>query len=307
MKTNTKILITGGTGFIGSHLAFFLIKKRWKVHSISKFNPPKKRKVKGVKYILCDVRNKKELKSKLDKYYDYVINLSGYVDHSNKKSIMKTHYEGCKNLFFNFEKKMPKKFIQIGSSIEYGKLRSPQKEKAIKKINTFSKYGNAKLASTLFLLARSREKNFPFSILRLYLVYGPNQDNNRVIPFVINNSLKANRFNCSPGFQLRDFLYIDDAVNAIYKSLKSNKNNGEIINIGSQKPIKIRDLILKIIKLIGKGKPIFSKIKIRSDEPIRLYPDISKAKDILNWYPKFSLEKGLKKTINYYRKNGKKN
>ena len=107
--------------------------------------------------------------------------------------------------------------------------------------------------------------------------------------------------------QLRDFLYIDDAVNAIYKSLKSNKNNGEIINIGSQKPIKIRDLILKIIKLIGKGKPIFSKIKIRSDEPIRLYPDISKAKDILNWYPKFSLEKGLKKTINYYRKNGKKN
>ena len=205
------------------------------------------------------------------------------------------------------KKKMPKKFIQIGSSIEYGKLRSPQKEKAIKKINTFSKYGNAKLASTLFLLARSREKNFPISILRLYLVYGPNQDNNRVIPFVINNSLKANRFNCSPGFQLRDFLYIDDAVNAIYKSLKSNKNNGEIINIGSQKPIKIRDLILKIIKLIGKGKPIFSKIKIRSDEPIRLYPDISKAKDILNWYPKFSLEKGLKKTINYYRKNGKKN
>ena len=87
----------------------------------------------------------------------------------------------------------------------------------------------------------------------------------------------------------------------------ASRKSGSIINIGSQKPIKIRDLILKIIKLIGKGKPIFSKIKIRSDEPIRLYPDISKAKDILNWYPKFSLEKGLKKTINYYRKNGKKN
>ena len=80
------------------------------------------------------------------------------------------------------------------------------------------------------------------------MVYGPNQDNNRVSTFVINNSLKANRFNCSQ-VQLRDFLYIDDAVNAIYKSLKSNKNNGEIINIGSQKPIKIRDLILKLLNL----------------------------------------------------------
>ena len=125
--------------------------------------------------------------------------------------------------------------------------------------------------------------------------------------FVINNSLRGNKFNCSPGFQFRDFLYIDDLISAIYKSLKSNKNNGEVINIGSQKPIKIKKLILKIVKLVGKGEPNFSKIKIRLDEPLKLYPDITKAKRILNWSPKYSLEKGLIKTINYYKKNDKKN
>ena len=65
--------------------------------------------------------------------------------------------------------------------------------------------------------------------------------------------MNGNKFDCSPGDQLRDFLYIKDVLNAVYKSLKSNKNNGEVINIGCQKPIKIRNLILKIVGLIGKG------------------------------------------------------
>ena len=93
----------------------------------------------------------------------------------------------------------------------------------------------------------------------------------------------------------------------VMKMVKSNKNNGEVINIGSQKPIKIKNLILKIVNLIGKGQPNFSKIRIRSDEPIKLYPNISKAKKVLNWFPKYSLENGLKKTINYYKKYDKKN
>ncbi len=307
MKNNCKILIAGGTGFIGYHLCSFFRKKKWIVHSFSISKPKKNRKVKGVKYIFGDVAKKNDLIKKLDIYYDYIVNLSGYVDHSKNKSILRTHFYGCRNLINNFKKKLPKKFIQIGSSIEYGKSKSPQKESLLKKINTFSVYGNAKLESTLFLLSIFKKKKIPLSIIRLYLVYGPNQDNNRVIPFIINNSLKGNKFNCSPGFQFRDFLYIDDLISAIYKSLKSNKNNGEVINIGSQKPIKIKKLIHKIVKLVGKGKPNFSRIKIRLDEPLKLYPDITKAKRILNWSPKYSLEKGLIKTINYYKKNVKKN
>lgn len=299
MKNKIKILIPGGTGFIGYHLVIYLVKKGWIVHSISKFKPPKKRKVKGVKYICCDVRDKKKLKSKLDNYYDYIVNLSGYVDHSNNQTIRKIHFDGCKNLVFNFLNNKPKKFIQIGSSIEYGKQKSPQKE-LLNNTNTHSVYGNAKLSCTLFLLSMFKKKNFLSTIIRLYLVYGPNQDNNRVIPFVINNSLEEKKFNCSPGNQLRDFIYIDDVVEAIFKTLKSKKTSGEIINIGSGKPKKIKDLIKTIVKYIGKGKPIFSKIKFRSDELTVLYPNISKAKKILKWKPKIDLKKGIKKTIKFY-------
>ena len=79
LKNKKKILITGGTGFIGSHLA--LLTKNWIVHSLSKSKAKNFRKIDKVKYIYCDIRNKNNLK-KIDNYYDYIVNLSGYVDHS---------------------------------------------------------------------------------------------------------------------------------------------------------------------------------------------------------------------------------
>lgn len=298
-----KILIPGGTGFLGYHLCFNLKKRGWIIHSISKSKPKKNRYIRGVKYILCDVADKKKLNKKLDYYYDYIVNFSGYVDHSRNKSIVNSHFKGCKNLINIFKNRGIKKFIQIGSSIEYGNKRSPQKEGKInKKINTLSVYGNAKLSSTLFLKDLYNKQRIPITILRLYLVYGPNQDTNRVIPFVINNCIKNKKFNCSPGYQLRDFTYIDDVINAIFKTLNSKKSDGELINIGYGSPVRIRDLINKIIQLVGSGKAIFSQIKFRKDEVAQLYPDILKARKVLNWKPRISLKIGLKKTIKSQKK-----
>ena len=148
-----------------------------------------------------------------------------------------------------------------------------------------------------------KKYNFPVIILRLYLVYGPNQDPNRVIPFTILNSVFKKEFNCSNGKQFRDFLYIDDLIEGIIRSLKQKNLFGEIINIGQGKPIIIRKLILKISKMIGTGKPKFGKIKLRKDEIIKLYPKIDKIKKLLKWKPKINLDEGLHKTINYYKKN----
>lgn len=301
MQNKKKILIPGGTGFIGYHLSNFCKKKGWIVHSVSKSKPKKIRKLKKVKYILCDIRDKKKLKKKLDKYYDYIVNLSGYVDHSKSNSIKKIHFGGYKNLIWNFRLNKPKRFIQIGSSIEYGKIKSPQKEIFTKKNKTNSTYGNAKLSSTLHLLNFSKKKDFPGTIIRLYLVYGPNQDDNRVIPYVIKNSIKNKKFNCSSGVQLRDFTYIDDVIKAIYKSLSSKGAIGEIINVGFGKPYKIKYLINMIVRLVGSGEPVFSKMKLRKDELLSLYPSIQKSKKILKWKPKISLINGIKKTIKFYQ------
>jgi len=298
-----KILITGGTGFIGYHLAKKCLKLNWSVTSLSTKNPTKIRKLKKIKYLISDISKKSDLKKIININYDYVVNLAGYVDHSRKKKTLYSHYNGCRNISEIFLRKKIKKFIQIGSSIEYGRNLSPQKEN-LNNTKTFSIYGKAKLMSTNYLLSLYKKYSFPVSVLRLYLVYGPYQDRNRVIPIVIDNALKSKEFDCSLGTQFRDFVYIDDVVNGIIKSLKTKKSNGQIINLGSGKPIMIKDVILKICKIIGSGKPQFGRIKFRKDEIKNLYPSIVKAKKILNWRPKVKINFGLKKTINFYKKNG---
>lgn len=297
-----KILITGGTGFIGYHLAKKCLSLNWSVTSLSTNKPSKKRKLKKVKYKICDISKKKDLFKKLDINYNYVVNLAGYVDHSNKKKTIKSHYNGCKNLSSIFLKSKLEKFIQIGSSVEYGKINSPQIENNKNKQKTYSAYGKAKLLSTKLLLNLKKKYDFPATIIRFYLIYGPYQDENRVVPITILNAIKDNEFNCSDGKQLRDFLHVDDAVRAIIKSLKNKKVSGEIINIGSGKPLKIKSTILRICKLVGFGKPKFGRIKFRKDEIMSLYPSIHKAKKLLKWKPKIKFNSGLTQTINYYKK-----
>ena len=298
-----RILIAGGTGFIGYHLAQKCLKLNWSVSSVSSKKPIKIRRLKNVKYLICDIANKKKLKRILSFNYDYVVNLAGYVDHSNKKKTRKSHYEGCKNLASFFLSSKIKKFIQIGSCIEYGKVNSPQRENKLNKQKTYSIYGMSKLLSTKYLLQLNKKYDFPVTILRLYLVYGPNQDTNRVIPITINNAIKNNTFDCSTGLQIRDFIYIDDLIKAIMKVLSNRNINGEILNIASGKPIKIKNVILKICNIVGYGNPQFGKIKFRKDEILRLFPSITKVKRILKWKPVVDINLGLKKTIKYYKSN----
>ena len=236
----------------------------------------KNKKVLGVKYLVIDISNKKKL-SKIKRNFDYVVNLAGYVDHTKKKKTLQSHYIGCKNLASLFLHKKIQKFVQVGSSIEYGKLKSPQVENKKNNQKTYSVYGKAKLLSTRFLIGLFEKYNFPVTIIRLYLVYGPNQDINRVIPITIKNALKNKKFDCSSGKQLRDFIFIDDVINAIIKILKNKKTAGEILNIGSNKPTKIKDVILKICYLVGAGRPIFGKFFMRKDEIMALYPNTYKA------------------------------
>jgi len=303
LKLKKNILIVGGTGFIGYHLASKSLRKGWKVTSISSKKPKKIRYLSKVKYVFCDITKKKSLNKSIQKNFDYVVNLGGYVDHSNKKKTFESHYTGCKNLAEIFIKKMPMAFVQMGSSIEYGKIKSPQKENAkcnpklIKSI-----YGKAKLLSSIYLINLFKKKNFPSTILRLYLAYGPRQDINRFIPIIIKSCIKNKKFNCSEGNQYRDFVHVNDVVDAILKSLINKNARGQIINVGSGKPRRIRSIIEHIKKILKGGHPQFGKIKLRKDEILKLYPNIKKAKNKINWKPKISFEQGLKSTIKFYNK-----
>lgn len=304
-KKVKKILVVGGTGFIG----YNLIKKlkninNLDIYSLSSKFPKKDKRLKKIKYIICDITNKSKLKKKLSKKnFDFVINLGGYVDHFNKKKVLDSHFYGCKNLVDIFSKKKISKFVQIGSCVEYGYSKSPQKENAkIQLKNVYSYYGKAKLKATRYLLKKYKELKFPAIILRLYITFGPAQDLNRFIPIIIDKCLQNKQFPCSKGTQLRDFLYIDDLTKLIIKCLNKKEIEGQIFNVGSGEPKKIKEIIKLIVKKTKGGIPNYGEIDLRRDETLKLYPNISKVRKFLDWSPKVKFSKGLKQTINYYAK-----
>ncbi len=97
-------------------------------------------------------------------------------------------------------------------------------------------------------------------------------------------------------------MYIDDATNAIIKSIKSRKARGKIFNIGSGKAIVLKKIINLIFEKIGKGLPLFGKIPLRPGEPKIIFPEINHSKKLINWKPEINFNKGLIKTINYYKR-----
>lgn len=302
MREKKTILITGGTGFIGYHLAKQCLKFGWQVTSISTKAPKKIRYLNKVNYLYCDITNKKFLKKKINKKYDYIVNLGGHVDHKDEIRTFKSHFYGLRNIANIFLEKKPKAFVQVGSCAEYGGSKSPQKES--QNCKTKSKYGLAKLNSTRYLINLFKKKKFPSVVIRLYQAYGPRQDFNRLIPIVIKACRRNEKFNCSDGNQLRDFTYIDDIIDAIIKSLKKKKAQGNIINIGSGRPKKIKNIISFLKKINKGGHPQYGKIKLRKDETLVIYPSIKKARQLIGWKPKTSFQTGIRKTINFY--NGQK-
>jgi UDP-glucose 4-epimerase len=297
-KKSKNILVVGGTGFIGYNLIKSCLKKKIKVTCVSSKKPFFKKSFPKVNFIVCDIRNKKLLKKKLTKEYNYVVNLAGYVDHSNKKETFSSHYYGCLNISNIFLSKKIESFVQIGSGLEYGNNKSPQKETNL--CRPQGTYALAKYKASVYLLKLFKDKKFPCTIVRLYQAYGPDQKFNRLIPMVIKSCLKKSFFACTHGNQKRDFLYIDDLINLIFKIFKTKKSKGKIINAGSGRPIKIRVLIETIKKMSKGGQPLYGKIKMRKDESLSMYPNIFRAKRLLKWRPKYSIISGLKKTIKSY-------
>tara|TARA_B100001057_G_scaffold22369_1_gene20720 strand:- start:1953 stop:2858 length:906 start_codon:yes stop_codon:yes gene_type:complete len=296
-----KILIIGGTGFIGTNLSLYCLKNNWKITVLSRKKPIKK--IKRINYIIADISKIKDLKKKIKPNYDYIINLGGNINHSSHNQTYLTHFVGLKNILEVVKNFNLVKFLQIGSSLEYGGNKSPHNEKMkINQKKLKSNYSKAKFLSTQFLLKNQKKFKFNFTIIRLYQVYGPHQKFDRLIPFVIKSCLLNKRFPCSAGSQLRDFVYIDDVMRGIILLLKSKKGNNQIVNLGFGRPIKVINVIKKIKKNINLGELDIGKIPIRKDESLVSYPNIKKIYKLVGWKPKIGLLTGLKYTINHYKK-----
>ena len=298
------LLVIGGTGFIGHHVLKASVSKKWSTTSISLNPPSKEREVEGVRYLQLDLCKRDKVQAVIkNETYDYVVNLGGYIDHTLFKDggrrLIESHFIGLQNLIENLNRERLQRFIQIGSSDEYGNSTAPQSEE-LREV-PISPYSLAKVASTQFLQMLHRTEAFPATILRLFLTYGPGQNNQRFLPQIIQGCLADTKFPTSAGEQLRDFCFVEDTVEAIFLALQNSKADGEIFNVASGNPQSIRKLIEQVCALTNSGHPQFGTISYRPGENMELYANVNKIRYTLNWQPKVSLEDGLKKTIDWYK------
>ena len=306
MVKHSKIIVAGGSGFIGANLISELISNNNEVISISKNENNLKRKVKNAKYIFHDL--KQPINQNLSKVFadvEYIINCSGYIDHSNfsnyGREVFYDHFNSLISLTNLAIDLKLKTFVQLGSSDEYGNNKSPIKESI--RESPISPYALAKLSSTYYLQQCFKQGLLNTVVLRPFLIFGEMQSKNRFLPYLIENCIKDREFNVTKGFQIRDYLYIKDFNQALIKTLSNEKAYGEIINIASGIPILIKDVVSEVNKIIGKGKPIYGGIDYRDNESMELYADINKAKLLLDWEPKYDFNETIQKVITWYYGN----
>jgi nucleoside-diphosphate-sugar epimerase len=304
-ERSDRILIAGGTGFMGSHLTRRCLQDTAHVFCISFTG--KSDKAAGEKkasIMKGDLVDKDQLRSLLaGQSFDYVFNLSGYIDHAHflrgGRKALEAHFTGLMNLVEYLDTAKLKGFVQVGSSDEYGSLPAPQKETM--RECPISPYSIAKTAATHFVQTLAATEGFPGVVLRPFLVYGTGQDMKRLLPQIITACLKDQEFKTSEGKQLRDFCYVADVAEAMIQAALTPAAKGHVINIGSGIPVAIKDVVLKVVQMSGGGKPLWGTVLYRPGENMALYPDITLAKNLLDWSPQINFDEGLKRTIAYCR------
>ncbi len=295
-----KIVITGGTGFIGSNIADRLKK----VHDITIFDL-KKPVANGLKFLKGNINEYNDVKNCLQGF-DIVIHLAaslGVINtEENPVSTLDTNIFGTRNVLEACRVNKIKKIIFSSSSEIYGEpIKTPIEEKDGPIPITM--YGISKLAAEEYIKSYSKNFGLKYTIFRLFNVYGDQQEIAWVIPEFVTKAIKNKDIIIhEDGTQIRAFSHVSDVAKAFEFGLE--KGNDEIINIGNNtEPISIKELANKIIRISKSKSKIkfipFKESKRNRNEIIVRIPSVEKAKKILGFKPTVSLDAGLEKVIKY--------
>ena len=165
-----------------------------------------------------------------------------------------------------------------------------------------SPYSASKASSEMLCRVYQEAYGFPIVFLRPFNVYGEGQAPPMLIPELIHSCLKGEDIKLTEGKQTREWNYVKDIVSAMVLAAQKKEAVGRVINIGSGKEYTIRELVVKILELMGNPiQPLFGALPYREYEIWRMFCDNSLARELLGWEPKFSLEAGLERTISWYR------
>jgi len=307
-----KILVTGGAGFIGSHLCEYLLDKGHEVISVDNYFTGKKENIqhlignKRFEAIRHDIINPLFLDMKVDQVYNLACPASPIHYQLNKIRTIKACTVGMVNML-GVAKANKARILQASTSEVYGDPKvHPQPESYLGNVNCIgprSCYDEGKRVAESLMMAYHWQNNIGTRIVRIFNTYGPRMamDDGRVVSNFIVQALKGEPLTIyGDGKQTRSFCYVSDLVEAMYRVMELEKFY-EPINIGNPGEFTILELAEKVKKLIKSKSEIEFK-PLPEDDPTQRKPDISLAKKKIDWEPEIKLEDGLKKTIEYFKR-----
>lgn len=318
MDLKKNILITGGAGFIGSHLIDYLMTtKEYSITCVDNFdtfyNPDLKRKNiqlhlgnTDFKLVEADITDK-DLISKLDNTYDIVVHLAAKagVRPSIKNPVLYQHVNvvGLQNILEMARLKSVKQFVFGSSSSVYGVNPNIPWKESDKELMPISPYASSKIAGEWLGKTYNQLYGMRFIALRFFTVYGPRQRPDLAInnfTYKIINGESINFF--GDGSTLRDYTFVKDTVAGIVSAMLYSRSDFEIINLGNNNPVTLSELVSSLEKILGR-KAILNKLPEQPGDVPVTYADISKAHRLLNYLPQTKQEEGLKEFVNWVLKN----
>lgn len=312
---NKTIFVTGGSGFIGSHLVELLVQKGFKTKVLVPYNIHNNADwldildneiKKNIEVYFGDITDPHSIQ-KYTKKVDVLINLAALISipysYETPISYVNTNIIGTLNCLEATKKNNISQMIQASTSEVYGTaIKIPISE--THPLNAQSPYAATKISSDQLALSYSRSFDLPVSIIRPFNTFGPRQSMRAVLPNIFNavseNNNEYIKIKLGNINARRDFTYVIDTAYGFINSINNSKTYGDVINLGTGYDFSIKEII-GIIEKITKKKIIVTKdhnrIRPKKSEIMRLLADNSKAKKILRWKPKYSGKNGIKKAI----------
>lgn len=309
MTLGKRVLVTGGAGFLGSHLCDRLIEHGHDVLCVDNFFSSTRRNVEHLighpRFELMRHDVTFPLYVEVDEIYNLACPASPVHYQFDPVQTTKTSVIGAINML-GLAKRLKANILQASTSEVYGDPDiHPQPESYWGNVNPVgfrSCYDEGKrCAETLFFDYR-RQHNIPIKVVRIFNTYGPRMHpyDGRVVSNFIVQALKGEDLTLyGDGSQTRSFCYMDDLVDVIMRMMKTNADVTGPINIGNPHEFTIRELADLVLEITGSPSKIVS-LKLPSDDPKQRRPDISKASELLGWTPTTQLREGLTKTITYF-------
>jgi len=306
-----KILITGGAGFLGSHLCERLLTLGHEVICVDNFYTGAKQNIahllanpyfEVIRHDVCF-----PLYVEVDEIYNLACPASPIYYQHDPVQTTKTSVHGAINML-GLAKRIKAKILQASTSEVYGDPEvHPQPESYWGKVNSIgirSCYDEGKRCAETLFFDYHRQHNLDIKVIRIFNTYGPNMHPNdgRVVSNFIVQALKNEGITIyGEGSQTRSFCYVDDMIDGFVRMMNSKKSFIGPVNLGNPNEFTILELAEKIIDITGSQSKIIHK-PLPGDDPKQRKPDITLAKKELDWKPKINLEDGLAKTIGYFEK-----